>query len=85
MTEDEARAILEEDNDDYAIVEDERVIDTSRWHIHYAMIVQHKTTLEYFMLHYSRGATEYQDVGIENIDITKVKPKERIAIEWVAA
>ncbi len=85
MTEDEAHAIIEEDTDDYAIVEAERVIGTSRWCIHYEMIVQHKTSLEFFMLHYSRGATEYQDIGIEYIDVTKVKPKERIAIEWVAA
>lgn len=85
MDEEVALSILEEDNDEYAVAEDEIITGNGRWHIHYEMVVQHKVTLEYFKIMYSRGSTEYQDNGVENVYAIKVKPEERTTIAWVPA
>lgn len=61
LTGQDARYILwEEKSDEYEIVRKE-LTDTSRWSVHYELIIKRKSDGKLFRDYYSVGATESQD------------------------
>lgn len=82
MTKEIAKAILEEDNHDFADVTGDTLYDRSRWSVCYERVVHHTETDTYWLLTWSRGATEYQDEGIEDVSYCKVKPVTKTVVEY---
>ncbi|WP_266031200.1 hypothetical protein [Brucella intermedia] len=78
MTPEVAKAILRwedhEDVDHFAEVTGEQIHDTSRWHTHYSAVYQDKRDETFWEVSWSRGSTEIQDEGPENIDVYQVWP-----------
>jgi hypothetical protein len=60
LTEQEARDIVREDNPDFETVSDD-ISDTSRWAIHYDIVVKRLSDSKFFRSSYSVGATESQE------------------------
>ena len=75
MTDEELKSIIWDDNDNYECIE-ESIEDTSRWHTFYDKIVKLLSDSTYWRISWSRGSTEYQDEGPENISIVQVFPFE---------
>ena len=79
-TEDEARDILYEENDNFKIISDE-LIDQDRWTVSSVLVVKELTTGKFFKAYYSQGATEQQDQApfeyAEIIDWKEVFPVEK--------
>ena len=87
MNQEIAEAILRwEDHDDvehFAEVTVERIVDKSRWSTFYIRVYQDERDDTYWMLTWSRGSTEQQDEGPENIEFVEVKPVEKTIIDYV--
>jgi hypothetical protein len=60
LTQDEARAIVFDDHEDYQVIENE-IESTSRWSEHHLVTVQRLSDGKYFQDTYSQGLTESQD------------------------
>jgi hypothetical protein len=60
LTPKEGLSIVWEDTDEFKTIHN-KVVDTSRWSIHYEIIVERLSDNKYFKSNYSVGATEYQD------------------------
>lgn len=73
LNEEQLKEIICEDNDVWAAVTDEEIYDTGRWHTHYARVFTNGDT--FIEISWIRGATEYQDEGIENPEWYEVFPK----------
>ena len=56
----DARNAVWDDHEDFEPVE-EKIVDTSRWSIHYEKIMKHVPSGKLFRAYYSRGATECQE------------------------
>jgi len=82
-----AEALVEwEDHEECEFMEEvtgdtlERV---SRWHTHYYNVFKDTRDGTYWKLSWSRGSTEMQDDGIEDVKYKQVVPKEVTVIEYV--
>lgn len=85
MTYQVARDILcEEYEDGYENVEATKIVGQSRWSVFYSTVYQHKETDKYWQLRWSRGATETQDEGIEDIEFQEVVPVPVTVIKYIA-
>jgi len=74
------------DNENYTMVED-RIIDTSRWSIHYRLVFKNLNMDKHYMTFYSRGATESQEEAPfeyepDMIECVEVKPIEKKYIDY---
>jgi hypothetical protein len=65
-------------SDSYKEIESE-IVDQSRWETWHTSVYEKDG--EFFRVDYSRGSTEYQDEGPQNITIQRVEKKEKII--WV--
>lgn len=87
MTKDEAKLFLREDlenYDDYKEVTQPEIYDQTRWSTIYTQVVQHKPSDTFWEISWSRGSTEIQDNGIEDVDVFEVVPKEVTITKYVA-
>lgn len=86
MNEELAMALLNwEDHDeaDYFLeASPMKITGTGRWRINYSMVYQDTRDQRYWMIRWSRGATEVQDEGPENIVVYEVRPIEIMVTEW---
>lgn len=55
-----ARSIVNEDHEDFDVIET-NLVDSSRWSLIYEVVIQRKSDGKYFHSGYSVGATEGQD------------------------
>lgn len=55
----------------------------SRWEDHYHQVFRHNTEGTYWRVFWTRGATEYQDEGPQNVHFCQVYPKEVTVIKYV--
>jgi hypothetical protein len=83
----ELKELLWDENDNLKIIKD-KMIDSSRWSIHYELIFQEIATGKYYRARYSRGATECQDERPfeyegDVIHCIEVQPKEKVIITYV--
>lgn len=62
------------DGEDFQEVTPEEICEQSRWHTFYEQIFQYKPDESFWKAEWSRGSTEYQDDGLEELTLTKVKP-----------
>ena len=61
--------------DEFTEVTKEEIYEKTRWSVHYSQILKYKDgTL--WQATWSRGATEYQDEGSEDLELLQVVPKE---------
>ena len=76
---DDAREVVYGDHPDFKTIENE-MIDSSRWSLHYKIVVQRLSDSKYFSSAYSKGATEMQDerpYDNEHAVFTEVFPVEK--------
>jgi hypothetical protein len=71
--------------DNYTVLES-KIVDQTRWAIHYEMIFQNND--KYYKTEYSRGSTEYQDESPyqfddDMIECKEVRPQPKTIIEYV--
>jgi hypothetical protein len=88
MNKEIAESILKwEDHDEldfFEEVTEEIMGHKSRWSIFYSQVYKDTRDGKFWELQWSRGATEQQDEGPENIQFYQVVPKEVTHIEYVA-
>lgn len=78
MNAEKARLVLCEDADDqefYEVVTTENITGSSRWSKFYEQIFKDTRTGDFWGISWSRGATEYQDQGVEDVVVRQVWPK----------
>lgn len=63
------------DSNEFEVEKNEYIVDQDRWHTHYEAI--YSKDGEFYRLNWSRGSTEYQDDGPENMFVTRVERKEK--------
>lgn len=85
ITEEDLKLILSEDHEDYEPETSEEILFQSRWSTHFSQVFHRVSDHTYWELSWSRGSTEYQDEGAENIEFSEVVPQEYTAVRWVAA
>lgn len=68
----------------YENVVSAKIVEKSRWSVFYSAVYQHKETDTYWKLDWTRGATEYQDEGIEDIEFQEVVPVPVTVIKYIA-
>jgi hypothetical protein len=81
----EGQDIIWGDDPNFKEIEN-KIIDRSRWCIHYRIIVQRKSDQKFFESYYRQGATESQDERPYECDdfakFTEVKPVEKTVIVY---
>lgn len=70
------------DDDDFVCVVLDRISTQTRWNTFYEKIVRHIPTGKLYEVNWSRGSTEMQDNGIENVSMYEVEPRETITIVY---
>lgn len=58
---------------DFEEVEPEEIEDQGRWSTHYSQILRYKDGT-FWRANWSRGSTEYQDRGFEDLELVQVEP-----------
>ncbi len=85
FTPEEGREIIDSNSEDFDIVLQE-ITDTSRWSIHYYIVVKRKSDGKFFASNYRVGATECQDERPFEYDdeavFIEVAPVEEIKIVY---
>ena len=85
MTYQVARDILyDEYEDGYENVVSAEIVGKSRWSVFYSAVYLHTETETYWRLNWTRGATEYQDEGIDDIEFQEVVPVPVTVIKYIA-
>jgi hypothetical protein len=70
-------------SDDFTPVTDEEITDQTRWSTHFNQILKYKDgTL--WRASWSRGSTEYQDEGIEDLVLVQVEPYQETVTKYKA-
>jgi len=72
-----AKDCLCEDAEDYESVTEEEISYQSRWNTYYNQVFENKADGTYWKIHWSRGSTEQQDEGIQDIEFQRVFPKTK--------
>jgi hypothetical protein len=68
---------------DFEEVEPEEFEGNGRWSIHYSQILKYKDGT-FWRANWSRGATEYQDDGVEDLRLIQVEPYEVTVTKYKA-
>ena len=72
-----AKDCLYDDTEDYTRITEAEVSYQSRWNTYYSQVFENKSDGTYWKIFWSRGSTEHQDCGIEDIDFQRVFPKTK--------
>ncbi|QOV06107.1 hypothetical protein CPT_Pasto_033 [Rhizobium phage Pasto] len=78
MNAEKAYLVICEDCDDmefYEAVTAENITGDSRWSKFYEQVFKDTRTGDFWEISWSRGATEYQDQGVEDVEVRQVWPK----------
>ena len=80
-----AKQLLEEDYDssEWKAATAPSIYSTSRWSIFYEQIWLSLVNGKYYRVTWSRGATECQDEGNDNIDFYEVRPVTVSVVDYV--
>lgn len=82
---DEARDILDEDNDDFKTISDESY-GQSRWSDLRTLVVERISDGKFFAAHYSCGKSESQEEApwefVETVDFNEVFKREKVVISY---
>ena len=63
LTSEEARRVVWGEHEDWIPLNDtKQIIDHGRWSVHYKQVFKHISTNKYYMIEWSVGATEIQDL-----------------------
>ncbi len=68
--------ILCEDREDFECVTDEQMVGKSRWSTHYKQVFKRLSDQTFWQIRWTRGSTEYQDEGYEDLEMCQVWPKQ---------
>lgn len=85
LSENELEQLISEDHElcnEFTAMTEAEIVDQSRWSTHYRQVFKHVDD-SFWRFSWSRGSTEYQDNGPENIFIEQVYPKEVTVIKYV--
>lgn len=84
MTKMIAEDILQEEfGDEYREVVAPSITGSSRWSIEYEAVYMYIPTETYWLITWTRGATEYQDNGAEDVEFVQVVPVAETVIRYV--
>lgn len=72
-----AKAILCEDEEGYTEVTPSKIVDQGRWKTFYQQVFEKEADGTFWEIFWSRGSTEYQDNGIEDVRCRRVFPKTK--------
>jgi len=72
-----AKAILREDEEGYKPVTQTEIYEQSRWQTFFEQVFEEEATGAYWKIYWSRGSTEYQDEGPEDITFDRVFPRTK--------
>lgn len=76
FSEEEIIDIVDGYNDDFVDTTLTRISRQNRWHTFYEKVVKEQSTGKYYAMCWSRGSTELQDNGIENMEMYEVVPRK---------
>lgn len=68
--------------EDFQKIGGEEICGQSRWYISYSQVLQLKSDDTFWRADWSRGATEYQDEGVEDLTLVKVEPYQKTVTEY---
>ncbi len=74
--------VLYGDDEHFDIIVDSEMVSKSRWSIQYETIVKCKINDKFYRIEFTLGSTEYQDNGVEDIQIFEVEPVEVHVIQY---
>jgi hypothetical protein len=87
MNQEIAEAILNwEDHEEVEFFEEiteEEITNKSRWSTSYSRVYKDNRNESFWELSWTRGSTELQDNGTEDIEIQRVMPQEVTVIKYV--
>ncbi len=86
MNAEKAALILGEEADDQEFFEEvtsAEITGDSRWSKFYEQVFKDKRDETYWEITWSRGATEYQDNGAEDVEVAQVWPVEVTVTRYV--
>ena len=72
----------DDDADNYEEVTKAKIFDQSRWSTFYSRVYKNKIDGTFWEIIWSRGSTEQQDNGPEDIGVNQVEPHEKTIIEY---
>ena len=72
---DTAKDCLYDDTEDYTRITEAEFSYQSRWNTYYSQVFENKVDGTYWRISWSRGSTEYQDDGVQDIEFQRVFPK----------
>nr|WP_316651547.1 hypothetical protein [uncultured Gellertiella sp.] len=80
MDREKAKLVLCEDAEDrefYKAATSAEITGDSRWSTYYEQVFEDTRDGTYWEISWSRGATEYQDNGVEDVEVRQVKAVEK--------
>lgn len=72
-----AKDCLYEEAEDYESVTEVEIVDQGRWNTYYSQVFENKVDGTYWRISWSRGSTEQQDEGIQDVEFQRVFPKTK--------
>jgi hypothetical protein len=87
MNQEIAEAILNwedhHESDFFIEIGEEEITGKSRWSTFYSQVYKDKRDNSFWELSWSRGSTEQQDNGVEDISFQRMMPKEVTFVQYV--
>jgi hypothetical protein len=84
MNDEEMLHIIQEENEDFVAITDEEMSEGGRWNNSYDQTFEQKSTGKFFNISWTRGATEYQDEGPENLRMMEVFKQQVLVTQYLA-
>lgn len=84
MTAEDAQDIMDWEDTRFEQITKERITGKSRWSLRYEQVYKDPDDNTFWMITWSRGATEHQDEGDENISFKQVLPVEVTTVVYKA-
>jgi hypothetical protein len=84
MNDELAKQVIFDDASDFESVTAQEISYQTRWSTYFYQIFKHKTTEALWRISWSRGSTEMQDDGPEDISYCLVEAKQVMVTEYVA-
>lgn len=76
--------LYEDELDNYKAVTSETIEDQSRWSTNYSRVFVDTSDNTYWAASWSRGSTEQQDFGVEDLEWRQVVPVEKTVTVYEA-
>ena len=85
LTKEAARDAMSGDLEGFEVIKD-KICDTTRWSVHYELIIKRVSDGKFFRDYYSAGATEQQEESpweYDEPDFTEVFPVTKEVIDYI--